>query len=510
MQANLDFSLDGGECRTDDRGKFYLWSGSPYIIQHDGGGANMRISTSCYLGDQREEYSFDPLVSAPGLGGGVAVGDMYDSTYTGAFANGDTTVVLERTFFAPRNKPDNPSFMVCKTVMYSGDGQAHDNITIGSFSDWDIPSVVTASNTVGVSPPASSAGQFVYAQGSDVDTSEANLICQPNVNRYGTELFLDWHTNAEYNIDPCAANSTSWGAWGASQAISDLVGDGPDVQEWYDSISAKEGYHDNDSTFDQSIWVTYLFDHSIGANDTLTFYTLFATLHNGSLEDFESNLVDARSWYLDNIRGSACATCCTGSSMGNVDCEGIVDIGDVTELIQLQFIRVGDPFCCEDEADLDYNGDIDIGDLTILINRLFISVTDPPPCPFPPFPPSLIGDYEGIYSYTEIDYGIDTIVDTSQLVTFRFTNDLYLMTIDATIPETLRVFCDVEGVYELLDGVQLTITDPNRTGAVCIYSWNPFGFFGLDQTMDTVRMRHDSIDSGGLRIIKIIRMLKVD
>jgi hypothetical protein len=67
--------------------------------------------------------------------------------------------------------------------------------------------------------------------------------------------------------------------------------------------------------------------------------------------------------------------------MGNVDCEGIVDIGDVTELTALLFIRVGDPFCCEDEADLDYNGDIDIGDLTILINRLFISVTDPPPCP---------------------------------------------------------------------------------------------------------------------------------
>jgi hypothetical protein len=73
--------------------------------------------------------------------------------------------------------------------------------------------------------------------------------------------------------------------------------------------------------------------------------------------------------------------CCCDEMTGNVDCEGIVDIGDVTELITLLFIRVGDPYCCEDEADLDYNGDIDIGDLTILINRLFITVTDPPPCP---------------------------------------------------------------------------------------------------------------------------------
>jgi hypothetical protein len=74
-------------------------------------------------------------------------------------------------------------------------------------------------------------------------------------------------------------------------------------------------------------------------------------------------------------------TCCVGPTMGNVDCEGIVDIGDVTELIALLFIRVGDPFCCEAEADLDYNEEIDIGDLSILINRLFISVTDPPLCP---------------------------------------------------------------------------------------------------------------------------------
>ena len=69
--------------------------------------------------------------------------------------------------------------------------------------------------------------------------------------------------------------------------------------------------------------------------------------------------------------------------MGNIDCDADqnVDIGDVTSMINLLFINVGDPFCCEDEADLDYSGDIDIGDVTILINRLFISVTDPPPCP---------------------------------------------------------------------------------------------------------------------------------
>lgn len=127
-----------------------------------------------------------------------------------------------------------------------------------------------------------------------------------------------------------------------------------------------------------------------------------------------------------------------------------------------------------------------------------------------PFPPSLIGDYEGIYSYMEIDNGIDTIMDTSQLVTFRFTDEVYLMTMDGGIPEELRVFCDVEGVYELENGVQMTVTDENRTNKVCTFNQNPFGSFGLDQTTDTIRMRHDSTGEGGVRIIRLIRMIALN
>lgn len=127
-----------------------------------------------------------------------------------------------------------------------------------------------------------------------------------------------------------------------------------------------------------------------------------------------------------------------------------------------------------------------------------------------PFPPTLLGLYEGIYSYVEIQNGIDTIVDTSQLVTFKFGDEFYLMTKDETIPDSLRVFCDIEGDYGLDNGVQLTITDPNRTRGVCTFEHNPFGSFGLDQTSDTIRMRHDSTDKEGIQHIKYIRMIKLD
>lgn len=73
-------------------------------------------------------------------------------------------------------------------------------------------------------------------------------------------------------------------------------------------------------------------------------------------------------------------TCCANETVGNVDCTGIIDIGDVTVMIQKMFITLGD-FCCEDEADMDFSGLIDIGDLTLLIHSMFITLNPLPSCP---------------------------------------------------------------------------------------------------------------------------------
>jgi parallel beta-helix repeat protein len=76
------------------------------------------------------------------------------------------------------------------------------------------------------------------------------------------------------------------------------------------------------------------------------------------------------------------AVCCTGPTMGNVDCQGIIDVGDVTEMIKLLFISVGQEFCCEEEADLDFSSVVDVGDLTMLIQSLFITLDPLDPCPY--------------------------------------------------------------------------------------------------------------------------------
>lgn len=77
----------------------------------------------------------------------------------------------------------------------------------------------------------------------------------------------------------------------------------------------------------------------------------------------------------------AASGCCV--VRGNTDCspDGIVDISDLTRLIDNLFISL-DPLCCVDAANTDASPDgiVDISDLTILIDNLYISLNPMIPC----------------------------------------------------------------------------------------------------------------------------------
>lgn len=125
-----------------------------------------------------------------------------------------------------------------------------------------------------------------------------------------------------------------------------------------------------------------------------------------------------------------------------------------------------------------------------------------------PFPPSINGDYEGVYRFIEICNGVDTVTDTTQCVIFRFRKPEYSMDMCGDIAESLRVFCDVLGEYVLGNGVEMNILDSNYTRGVCTQYWGPGGTFGLNQTTDTLRLLHDSTDAeGGCRYVKQVKLL---
>ncbi len=127
-----------------------------------------------------------------------------------------------------------------------------------------------------------------------------------------------------------------------------------------------------------------------------------------------------------------------------------------------------------------------------------------------PFPPSIVGNYTGIYQFIEIHGGVDTVVDTTQLIEFQFRQNEYIMDMDGTIPESTRVFCDVMGEYTLGNGVEMSITDSNYTRRVCTGYWSPGGYFSLNLTSDTVRLFSDFTDTAGVQMIRSLRLVNVD
>lgn len=88
-------------------------------------------------------------------------------------------------------------------------------------------------------------------------------------------------------------------------------------------------------------------------------------------------LLETHAWHLVKAGPT---TCCTGPGVGDCDCSGVVDISDISTLIDNLFLTLT-PLCCYDEGDIDFTGVIDITDLSILIDNQFLSLTPLPPCP---------------------------------------------------------------------------------------------------------------------------------
>jgi len=73
-------------------------------------------------------------------------------------------------------------------------------------------------------------------------------------------------------------------------------------------------------------------------------------------------------------------SCCLPPTVGDCDQSGVVDITDVSVLIDNQFLTLT-PLVCEDEGDCDLSGVVDITDVSVLIDNQFLTLTPLPPCP---------------------------------------------------------------------------------------------------------------------------------
>jgi len=119
--------------------------------------------------------------------------------------------------------------------------------------------------------------------------------------------------------------------------------------------------------------------------------TWYPTLVESAANPGQSYYWDTSQWldlyYFDStanfcIKGLTQEDCCIGNT-GNIDGDPyeVVDIGDLTALIDYLFISSTEPVCLsEANTDGDQTGTVDLGDVTALIDYLFISFTPPAEC----------------------------------------------------------------------------------------------------------------------------------
>ena len=374
-EVNLDFVKGGVDC--DEHADVYLYSGSPFVMIKRQEGVS--ITTSHYSTNVGSGSCWVPQPGYPmSEGFEYADGKEYDSLYTGRMANRDTTIWMERTYFAPRGYANLHNFVAVRTVI-GAYATIHDSIAIGEVSDWDVPA--DAIGNIG-SPNTCHTGTalgspFVYLRGY-TDT----VGCTDNKERFAASVFV-----SKYPGDLTAYSATSdyWGASGVNArnyCDFDTITNEPPTF-WWDSLYQRHGVFAATDTVDQGEMLVYDYINGLSIGTELVYWTVYVTGYETTDQAaVESEVAGAINW----TRRVSESQCCVGLR-GDVDQDGGIEpsLGDLTAMISKLFIYMDEPVCYE-EANLDGSlpegpGSLSLGDLVVMIDILFISLNDPPACP---------------------------------------------------------------------------------------------------------------------------------
>jgi photosystem II stability/assembly factor-like uncharacterized protein len=348
----MDYSLSG-DC--DPAAQMYMYDGSPVMNYHNG--SEWVAYYSQYF-NQSYVLVTDRKWPVP-----TVTTTDYDKYESGTFTTPDGWLALEKTWWAPKN-PDSCAFIIQEMRIYSYDGAAHSGVNICEAIDWDLPNddSPTPTNVGGFD----AANRMLYIQGYEYDGSG----CQPNDNRYAAMAMMAYYINDEASVDSSAGPFSGYvvdnqtylypnNGWGGA-ITNDLV--------------QNPGYGVMNSPNDMHMIMTYFYNYSLAAEDTLVIYTILTTVQNGTgpttankaNNDLVDNITRAKQWTTDHVipLGGGSVVC------GDANGDGQVNVGDAVYLIAYVFSGGPAP---DPECSGRANGDrqVNVGDAVYLIAYVF-------------------------------------------------------------------------------------------------------------------------------------------
>lgn len=347
--VNLDY-VGSGDC--DASATLYVYDGSPVIGYVRG---EDTIVSHATFGTQtlRLVDRGEPTIPTEET-------DDYEIFRTGTFVTRDSTVGVEKIWYAPLQS-DSCEFIIQVLKVYSFDEEEHSGLTIGEAIDWDVPSDDPAINTGGYDGTR----KLLYLQGVEYDYSG----CQLNTERFAGQAMLGYHESGSSVVNTTAQPHGGYVEDNVNYIWPQQGFYGPELffmmqRSGYDAISYETDAH--------SV-MTYFNDYTLGPDDTLTVFSALATIKTGDLDDLRDAIDKAKKWMSGHVIGDLIEYVC-GDANGN----GNVDIDDIVYLVAYIFMGGPEPQLSYFAGDADCSGTVDIDDVVYLINYIFMG--GPPPC----------------------------------------------------------------------------------------------------------------------------------
>ncbi len=358
-KVNMDY-YNAGDC--DTTATVYVYDGSPVVGWIDGADTimNWSIFGNLYL---------TPVGFVQQSEGSSSL-DSYNEIYTTAFSTRDTSLMIEKTYYAPQ-AADSCKFIIQRLRLWSGDGASHSGITFGEAVDWDVPSDSMSRNGSGFDESAG----LIYQYGGEYHQDDTGLhaACQDNDLRYAGMRFIrmyrkgvDWTDLGSIKGAQTADNPT----WVYGNNYGFLPGElYTRMQET--GFSAYTSANPDSVYADLHTLMTYQTDYTVNPGETLVVYTALITEDNGGLTFLTQSANQAYGWLCDHVLPDPPG--CFTALCGDWDGSGTVNISDLTMAVGYFF--QGYPLLNPGAADVDLYQLITYRDL------FFMEVAVAPPYP---------------------------------------------------------------------------------------------------------------------------------
>jgi len=388
VECDLDTAAQGTAHWNRGTASIYLGDGSPVIIRKPGTTSNLIASWSIFNQGFTNAHGFKPLDTvswAKGKSPKFTDTATFQRFFSGTFTTSDSILRVEKTWYAPKTSPDTNNFIVEKLQIWpSTAGSKVDSLYIGEAYDWDIPS--DSGNGTSAGGSANIGGfdasrSLVWQEGFlSADTITTNgYDCANNAMRYGGSALIG---QGFLNCKDSLTNDTLFSGYTAANDSFVYPANGFVPLQLYNNMRAP-GYSKETRITDLHAVLTFKATNTntppvtgwtlpAKANDTLTVYSLMAVVRQAStaahgLDSLKAYVDKGKAWAKFWVMPAKCS-CCSGKR-GNVNCTGVIDLGDLSALVSY-LTGGGFVLCCPDAANVNGVGAIDLGDLSALVSYL--------------------------------------------------------------------------------------------------------------------------------------------